>query len=388
MSEVAVVGCDNYEYERVKSALREALTAVDALNEIKPGMKIAIKANLVASAEPDKATTTHPAVLCALTELFTGMGAQVVIGDSPGGLYNGAVLEKIYKASGVYECEKYGARLNRNFSDSSAVFEAAAVAKTFTYTAYLDEADIIVNACKLKTHGMMGLSCAAKNMFGVIPGTMKPEYHFRYPSYEAFADMLVDLNEYFKPHVCVCDAIVGMEGNGPTAGTPRKIGCLLASKSSHKLDVVAANIIGLDIDSVPTLAAAVKRGLTLKSVEQLQVYGDYKKYHISDYNNIAVRRSLLFKGNSDNVLKNIFGSVAKTALSSRPKLKRNLCIGCNKCGRICPAKAIVIENGKAKIDKEKCIRCFCCQEFCPVGAMRVHRTWLAKLLEGGKRKHK
>ena len=388
MSEVAVVGCDSYEYERVKSALKEALTAVDALNEIKPGMKIAIKANLVASAEPDKATTTHPAVLCALTELFTGMGAQVVIGDSPGGLYNGAVLEKIYKASGVYECEKYGARLNRNFSDSSAVFEAAAVAKTFTYTAYLDEADIIVNACKLKTHGMMGLSCAAKNMFGVIPGTMKPEYHFRYPSYEAFADMLVDLNEYFKPHVCVCDAIVGMEGNGPTAGTPRKIGCLLASKSSHKLDVVAANIIGLDIDSVPTLAAAVKRGLTLKSVEQLQVYGDYKKYHISDYNNIAVRRSLLFKGNSDNVLKNIFGSVAKTALSSRPKLKRNLCIGCNKCGRICPAKAIVIENGKAKIDKEKCIRCFCCQEFCPVGAMRVHRTWLAKLLEGGKRKHK
>ena len=388
MSEVAVVGCEDYEYERVKSTLSEALGAVDALNGIKPGMKIAIKANLVASAEPDKATTTHPAVLCALTEIFTGMGAEVVIGDSPGGLYNGMVLEKIYKASGVCECEKYGASLNRNFSDSSAVFESAAVAKTFTYTAYLDEADIIVNACKLKTHGMMGLSCAAKNLFGVIPGTMKPEYHFRYPSYEAFADMLVDLNEYFKPHVCVCDAIVGMEGNGPTAGTPRKIGCLLASKSSHKLDVVAANIIGLDIDSVPTLAAAVKRGLAPKSVEQLQIYGDYKKYHISDYNNIAVRRSLLFKGNSDNVLKNIFGTVAKTALSSRPNLKKNLCIGCNKCGRICPAKAIVIENGKAKIDKEKCIRCFCCQEFCPVGAMKVHRTFLARLLEGGKRKRK
>ena len=388
MSEVAVVGCENYEYQKVKSALAEALDAISALDVIKQGMKVAIKANLVASAEPDKATTTHPAVLCALTEIFVGMGAEVVIGDSPGGLYNGMALEKIYKASGVHECEKYGATLNRNFSESSAVFEAAAVAKTFTYTAYLDDADIIVNACKLKTHGMMGLSCAAKNLFGVIPGTMKPEYHFRYPSYEAFADMIVDLNEYFKPHICVCDAVVGMEGNGPTAGTPRQIGCILASKSPHMLDVVAANIIGLDVDSVPTLAAAVKRGLTPKSVGEIQVCGDYQKYHISDYQNIAVKRSLLFKGNSDNVLKNIFGSFAKTVLSSRPKLKKSLCIGCNKCGRICPAKAIVIENGKAKIDKEKCIRCFCCQEFCPVGAMKVHRTWLARLLEGGKGKRK
>ena len=38
-------------------------------------------------------------------------------------------------------------------------------------------------------------------------------------------------------------------------------------------------------------------------------------------------------------------------------------------------------NGKPRIDRKKCIRCFCCQEFCPVGAMKVHRTPIAKLLE-------
>jgi ferredoxin len=278
--------------------------------------------------------------------------------------------------------------LNRDFSESKAVFEDAKVAKTFTYTGYLDSADVIINACKLKTHGMMGLSCAAKNMFGTIPGTMKPEYHFRYPSYEAFADMLVDLDEYFKPTLSVCDAIVGMEGNGPTAGKPRAIGCILASKNPHKLDVVAANIIGLSPESVPTLASAVSRELTPASVEEIDVYGEYKKYQISDYDNIAVRRSLLFKGTSDSIIKNIFGSVAKSVLNSRPKLKKKLCIGCNKCGRICPAKAIVIKNGKAEIDRSLCIRCFCCQEFCPVGAMKVHRTWLARVLQSGKSKHK
>ena len=39
------------------------------------------------------------------------------------------------------------------------------------------------------------------------------------------------------------------------------------------------------------------------------------------------------------------------------------------------------KNGKKKavIDRDKCIRCFCCQEFCPTGAMKVHRTWIARL---------
>jgi formate hydrogenlyase subunit 6/NADH:ubiquinone oxidoreductase subunit I len=39
-----------------------------------------------------------------------------------------------------------------------------------------------------------------------------------------------------------------------------------------------------------------------------------------------------------------------------------------------------MKNSLPKIDREKCIRCFCCQEFCPKGAMRVHRTFVARLI--------
>ena len=164
----------------------------------------------------------------------------------------------------------------------------------------------------------------------------------------------------------------------------RHIGCILASKSPYSLDLVASEIIGLSPDSVPTIGAAISRGLSAATAGELSVYGDPTKYHVSDYQNIAVKRSLLFKGNSDNVLKNMFGAIAKKALDSKPVLKGKLCIGCNKCGRICPAKAIVIENGKAVIDREKCIRCFCCQEFCPVGAMQVKRTLVARLMQRNK----
>lgn len=389
MFDVSVVGCENYEYSRVKAAISEAIEKIGGLDRfIKVGTKVAIKANLVASGKPEEAITTHPAVLSAITELCIERGAEVVIGDSPGGIYNAAFVGKIYKNSGLAACEERGAALNMDFSEKGAYFEDAKVCKTFTYTAYLDDADVIINACKLKTHGMMGLSCAAKNIFGVIPGTMKPEYHFRYPDYGIFANMIVDLDEYFKPAISICDGVLAMEGNGPTAGEPRAVGCILASTSPHKLDVVAASIIGVDPLGIPTIAAAVERGLTPVTPEEISVYGDYKKFYVSDFKNIASRRSLLFKGNSDSVIKNIFGGVAKTVLSSRPRLHKKECVGCNLCGKICPAKAITIVKGKAVIDKSKCIRCFCCQEFCPKGAMKTHRTFIARMLEGGKRKSK
>lgn len=387
---VSVVGCSTYEYDKIKNAVREAIESIDGLREMKTGARVAIKANLVSSASPEKATTTHPAVLSAITELCLENGAEsVVIGDSPGGFYNASFVERVYKLCGLHSCMERGAVLNSDYSEASAYDESAKVCKTFMYTAYLDNADFIIDACKLKTHGMMGLSCAAKNMFGVIPGTMKPEYHFRYPSYEAFADMIVDLNEYFKPSLSVCDAVIGMEGNGPTAGTPREIGCILASGSPYELDMIAASLIGLTPMDVPTIAASVERGLCPSCAEKIEVVGDPKVYHISDYENIAVRRSLLFKGNSDNVLKNMFGAIAKRALNSKPVLKSKLCVGCNLCGRICPAKAITIEKGKAVINRSECIRCFCCQEFCPKGAMKVKRTLIASILEKGKsRKNK
>ena len=48
--------------------------------------------------------------------------------------------------------------------------------------------------------------------------------------------------------------VVGMEGNGPTQGTPRQIGCLIASRDGHRLDAVAAGLI----DGVGTLSDALQ----------------------------------------------------------------------------------------------------------------------------------
>ena len=374
--------CEDYHKEHVRAALDAALMGVNGLDFVRPGMRIAIKTNLVAAAKPEKAVTTHPALLCALTERLTALGAEVVIGDSPGGLYNSVYVNRIYHACGVREAETYGARLNQDFTLAEGKYSAGRVLKSLTYTAYLDECDAIIDFCKLKSHGMMGMSGAVKNMFGVIPGTMKPEYHFKFPDYADFANMLVDINVYFQEKVklIIVDAIEGMEGNGPTAGTPRKIGLILASKNPYETDLVCADLIGLTRESVPTLEAAYMRGFAPANAQEVQTNIPCEPFRIPDYQHVAVRHSLLFAGDEKSAFKRLLSKAAGAVLRARPMLAEQECVGCGVCRDICPARAIEISDGKAVIRREACIRCFCCQEFCPKGAMKVKRNALARMI--------
>lgn len=378
---VYLSACEDYSEQKVRAALEAALSAVQGFSFVKPGMKVVIKTNLVAAAKPEAAVTTHPALLCALTDLLTERGATVVIGDSPGGLYNAVYVNRIYNACGMQAVKERGALLNQNFEKTEAENPAGLVLKRLTYTSYLDDCDAIIDCCKLKSHGMMGMSGAVKNMFGAIPGVMKPEYHYKFPDYADFANMIVDINEFFKDklRLVIVDAVQGMEGNGPTAGTPRHIGMIAVSRSPYEADLVCAKIIGLTKDKVPTLQAALERGFTPAVAEQVQTNRPIADFAVNDYQHVAVPHSLLFAGDEKKPFKRAFSKLAGWVLRTRPVLRTSECVGCGVCKRICPAGAIQMEAGKAVIDRSRCIRCFCCQEFCPQGAMKVKRTLLARL---------
>ncbi|MBQ4566053.1 MAG: DUF362 domain-containing protein [Oscillospiraceae bacterium] len=379
MSDVSIVRCEEYELEGCTRALLAAMEPFGGLDWVKEGMRIVIKANLVEAMKPEKAGTTHPVLLTALTKLLKEKGAHVVIGDSPGQLFNATVLNHVYAVCGLGEAEAAGAELNRNFEQKSVFFPEAKVAKSFTVTDYLENADAIISFCKLKSHGMMTMTAATKNLFGAVPGTMKPEYHFRFHNPMDFADMILDLNEYFKPRLYLVDAIMGMEGNGPTAGTPRKIGAVLAAENCHKLDLVCAKLIGAEPMAVPTLKAAFDRGLCPQSAEEVEVQGELCP--VEGFVLPPQNKSLQFENFLPGKLGVVFGKIAKKALQASPKLKEpDACIGCLRCARLCPAKAITMVKKKPKIDKKKCIRCFCCQEFCPKGALKVHRPLIARIL--------
>ena len=379
-TEVSITKCSSYEIEEVEQALIKVLDPIGGLDFVKPGMKIAVKLNLVAPMKPDTAATIHPSVVCALTKLLKEKSADVIIGDSPGGLYTAPYLKVVYDTCGIRQAEEYGAKLNEDFSQMEIDYPEAVKAHHFPYTAWLSKVDAIIDLCKLKTHGMMGLSCAVKNFFGTIPGTKKPEFHYMYPKTEDFSDMLIDLFEYSKPVLCICDAVVGMEGNGPTQGTPRPIGCLMASKNGHALDMVAAKLIGLGPKDVPTLNSAVARNLVPASVEEVNVIGEMDEFVIPDYKTVPSQANVFFAVLGDGIPGKIGDFVAGRVIAPFPKLDPDICVGCGKCRSVCPAKAITMRKNKPHINRKICIHCFCCQEFCPKGALHVGRHLIMRVL--------
>ena len=361
--------CPDYGPDHCRAALEAVL---GDLGWVQPGMRIGIKANLLHAAAPDTAATTHPALLKALTDLLKEQGATVVIGDSPGGLYTAAHLDKVYRVCGLETC---GAELNHDFSVRDGHFPEGAVMKWFQYTGWLDGCDEIINFCKLKTHGMMAMTCAVKNFFGTIPGTMKPEYHFRFPDAGDFANMLVDLQLYWKPRLHIVDAVTAMEGNGPGAGTPRDLGLVLAAEDPFALDQVCAPLIGLKPEQVLTQKAALDRGL----VEDTDFPAGLLPYVQADFR-LPPIKSTLFRSLLPGKAGQLLSKAMQNAMSPRPMLTADKCIGCGKCANLCPAKAIEMQNGLPKIQNKVCIRCFCCQEFCPKGALEAKRTVIAKML--------
>lgn len=375
MFDVAIVPISTYSREEADAAMEAVLAPIGGLSWVKEGMCIVIKPNLAIAKSPDAAATTHPALLSALVRLLKNRGARIIIGESPGGLFSAGSIKKLYDATGMREVEESGAQLNMNFAVAQGKYPEGKVLHQLQYTQYLDEADAIISFGKLKTHGMMGLTGAAKNMFGCIPGTIKAEYHYLHPSHDHFADMLVDVCERFRPQFSLIDAVIGMEGNGPTAGTPRQMNALIASPNPHAADLACTRILGIAPSAVPTLVAAHERRLVPATPEELSIHGDLNAFALQDvqflprHDVTAIRRTTGVKR-----------KIMEKALKRTPRLVAASCIGCGECKRICPADAITMKNNLPVINKKKCICCFCCQEFCPKGTIKVHRTWLVRMI--------
>lgn len=399
MSKVAVVSCPGYEPGEVMSAVRSALTHMGGLERfVKPGMKVLLKANLLLAKRPEIAATTHPAVVQAVATLVQQAGGIVTIADSPGGPYMASSLRSVYRATGMEQvAQETGATLNYDLADVEVACPSAKLLKRIPILKPIAEADLVINLPKLKTHSQMIYTGAVKNMFGAIPGTAKIEYHMRLAESERFADAIIDIFLATRPALNIMDAVVGMDGAGPSAGDPRQIGVILASDDAFALDYAALQIVGANPADVPVMVAAMRRGLVPGASGKT---GSGKTGTETDF---SLGKSVSvpgFPGTSDIEILgrriadvrvkqfNMPGTDAMLAVTwshskllqsfanrvkPKPVFIHDICTGCGICGKSCPAQVITMCDGKPRVNLEKCIRCFCCQELCPSKAVKIKR---------------
>lgn len=375
LDRVSIVKCSDYKYDQVDKAVARSLDALEGLKDkIKPGSNALVKVNLLKKNNPDDAVTTHPAVAEAIVRYLQRLGCNVTLGDSPGGPYTEWMLRGIYKATGMAEvAQRTNCSLNYDVSVMEVHNEYGRMLKNMQVIKVAEDADFIVSAAKLKTHAMMTYTGAVKNLFGIIPGIIKADYHFKMNDVGNFAAHLVDICEYAKPLFSVIDGIDGMEGDGPSAGDKRHVGVIMASESPYALDFSALRIISINPETVPTVAEAKNRGLfscddndiEYTCLKPLEIdIKPFKKPKSLDINFVGGR---------------IPGFVEKWALNNlrpKPVFDPDICISCGICKESCPPKVINMDSGKPVADLDKCIRCFCCHELCPKKAINIKKHWI------------
>ena len=377
---VAIRGCEAYELAEVQTALSDSLQQLGGLASfISKGDRVLVKPNLLMPKTPGEAVTTHPVVIRALVRLLKQEGATVLIGDSPGGPFNTPLLKLLYKRCGLLEvAREEGVALNFNTETMEVTTDAGKLVRRPTLTAMLQDVDKVISVAKFKSHQLTVLTGCVKNLFGLVPGILKMEYHLKMPQVKDFADALVDISLAVKPVLSIMDGIVGMEGEGPSGGVPRQIGVILASTCPYRLDVVMARIAGVEPSLVPTIASCIARGLCLGDLRDIELRGDgLERFVQPDFRLTELSGQIRKKR---TLTGRLLQRLMSRLLRAEPRFFAQNCTRCGICARSCPSQAIVIGRHVPLVSLNKCIRCFCCQELCPSRSVEVHRPLLMRFL--------
>ncbi len=359
---VVLLKIENYQRDILYQRIDEALDKYFPLESFfSLGDKILLKPNLLMSARAEEAITTHPAFVFSVAKIFKERGYNMFLADSPGGFLDNDTLRQVYKETGMLNLSQ---ELNVRLLYPKKVFVRGGISLCWWAKDFK-----IVNLPKLKTHEIMVLTLATKNLYGCISGKQKSFLHCQYPKAEDFARILLWLYEELKPPLNIIDGIISLEGNGPARkGKPKGLGLVGLSNDALALDYAISNLLSLDLKKNPLLNLASQKGL-LSSIELISDFS----HPIKDFQFPSTHFTYY--------LPSFLAVLVKRLLRFFPGINPEECIRCLRCIEACPAQAISLKGGAMVFDYRRCIFCMCCAELCPQGAVSLRKSPFLKILE-------
>jgi len=363
-AKVSIVRAHDYDYAELYVAVGKGIELIGGLAKIvPPGSKVFVKINHLPPPSPaEKGIITHPVFVEVILDLLKEVGADITVGDDiQSGSGDG------FQISGFRQmCQRAGVRLTnlREAGFVETVCNGHFLEKVYLSKIALD-ADVIINLPKLKTHSLCVFTGGVKNFYGTIPSGLRRKFHAEYMRSEDFSQVLTDIFSAIRPQLTIMDGIIAMEGDGPAAGSLRRLGVILTSQDTVAVDAVATKIIGLNPMDIHTTRYSDERGLGVGNLQNIEVIGErIDDVTVADFKPPAGAVNALARR-----MPRVLPRFILDQLSIKPSVIEHRCSGCSECEKICPVGAISISGEMAKIDYGICIQCMCCHEVCRFNAI-------------------
>jgi len=250
MSLVSLVECKERSVQSAKEAIKKALELIDY--SFPKAKKIIIKPNMCYYWDYSTGQTTDPNFVAALIEMFReeiSPNVKISIVESDASAMK---CKYVFKYLGY---EKLAKEYDVNLVNLTKVESEPVQVKVkdevfeFSIPKIIKDADLRVNAPKMKYMAFTNISCALKNIFGCNPYPKKFKYH---PKIDK---VIVALNKVMPFDLHILDGLI------VCGSKTLKLGLIMASQDPVATDAVAAEIMSVNPKSVGHIMLAEKEGL-------------------------------------------------------------------------------------------------------------------------------
>ncbi len=374
----------------IRAAVRHLLA--ERYHDLLPadrGSRILLKPNLNSYMNALTGNTTDLRILAAVIGFLKEAGyREITIGEGTNSGFYRSRISVIERLKIDRLARHFGVTVkDLNYADPFPIaFEDGVTAEVARDCV---EAELFINLPKLKTHFENGMTVCLKNLMGCLIGQENKK-----KTHQSLAANILNINRRVKPHLHLVDAVISMEGLGPTRGTPLKTGMLFAGTDPLLIDLVCAKFASFDYRKVRTLAEAERLGLIdgrhhafVKEVALPRTFrfapptaGPIANFIHSPKRQkyfLAVRNTPLFNYLCST---RVVGALLyKSGLRQDVFLDEDMtfeslsidaekCTSCGRCAGYCPL-GLELPSALAAAADDRCIQCLYCSAVCPERAI-------------------
>ncbi|MDR2192650.1 MAG: DUF362 domain-containing protein [Endomicrobium sp.] len=234
---------------------------------VKPGQKVIIKPNISFDSGPERGANTNPDLVAEIVRQAKAAGASNV------SVFDHTLNEwrSSYKNSGTQDAvERAGGTMLPANDGKYYEYMRRPQAKKLKESALFKqmlEADVFINVPILKNHGGAKMSCAIKNLMGVVWD--RRSWHGN-----GLNQSIAEVLYYIKPSLNVIDAYRVLRANGPRGVSVDDVDIkkyMIISKDIVAADSAALGVIGYGLSDVPYVKIAGDLGFGEYDLSKLKI---------------------------------------------------------------------------------------------------------------------